>query len=57
MDSAFGIIDILTEYSTQKAAEYLFKSVCIGTGISAVPPDDYAKRFIDFINEKCEVIE
>lgn len=46
----FGIIDILTEYNSRKAAEYYFKSILYGKGVSAVPPDHYAERFINFID-------
>ncbi|ORY83895.1 hypothetical protein BCR37DRAFT_392344 [Protomyces lactucae-debilis] len=49
-----GIIDLLTRYGTRKHLEHFFK----GLGkpaeykkqISAVPPQDYAKRFRDFIS-------
>lgn len=46
----FGIIDILTEYTSRKVAEYYFKSLIYGKGVSAVPPDDYYQRFVNFIN-------
>lgn len=31
--------------------EYYFKSAIYGNGVSAVPPDDYAIRFINFIDD------
>lgn len=40
--------------------EYFFKSTIYGNGVSAVPPDDYAARFINFIDnvifKKCDDI-
>ncbi len=30
--------------------EYFFKSIIYGDGVSAVPPDDYAQRFVNFID-------
>lgn len=47
----FGIIDILTGYDTKKAMEFYFKRVFYGPGISAVPPDQYAERFINFAEQ------
>lgn len=32
--------------------EYYFKRTFYGEGISAVPPDDYADRFVNFISDK-----
>lgn len=32
--------------------EYYFKSVIYGKGVSAIPPDDYSQRFVDFIDTK-----
>ena len=48
-----GIIDILQQYNLLKFAENKYKShfssgEC-STKISALPPQKYAKRFIDFI--------
>lgn len=38
--------------------EYYFKSVLYGKGVSAVPPSDYAERFVSFIDDvvlkKCD---
>ena len=31
--------------------EYYFKRVFYGDGISAVPPDDYCERFVNFIDK------
>lgn len=31
--------------------EYYFKSLIYGKGVSAVPPDDYADRFVRFIDD------
>jgi hypothetical protein len=32
--------------------EYYFKKTFYGEGISAVPPEDYADRFVNFISDK-----
>jgi 1-phosphatidylinositol-4-phosphate 5-kinase len=48
----FGIIDILSVYNTKKKFEHFFKSIRYDShGISAVPPDEYAERFIQFIDD------
>lgn len=44
-----GIIDILTNFSTKKKLEYLSKRVVYGPTISAIPPRDYADRFLKFL--------
>lgn len=31
--------------------EYYFKSLLYGNGVSAVPPDDYSERFVNFIDD------
>ena len=46
----FGIIDIFTNYGGKKRMEYIIKSVSQGTGISCKPPDEYYRRFINFID-------
>ena len=46
----FGIIDIFTNYGGKKKMEYIVKSVSQGSGISCKPPDEYSKRFINFVN-------
>ncbi len=47
-----GIIDILTEYSTRKKFEHVFKSIKYdGRTISCVPPEQYADRFISFMKD------
>jgi len=46
----FGIIDILQEYNTQKKLERWFKTTILRkskTGISAIPCEPYAARFIE----------
>jgi hypothetical protein len=45
----FGISDIFTEYGAGKKMEHLFKTITKGSGISAVPPIEYKKRFDNFI--------
>ena len=49
-----ALIDILTRYNMKKRTAQAAKTVKHGTGaeISTVRPDQYAKRFIDFIS-KC----
>ena len=46
----FGIIDIFTNYGATKKVEYIVKSVSQGNGISCKPPDEYSKRFINFVD-------
>jgi len=46
-----GIIDILCQYDAKKRMETFFKSFRFERkGISAVPPQEYADRFLDFIS-------
>lgn len=47
-----GIIDTLTRYDFKKKGEYVTKRVFQGKGVSCVPPYDYKKRFVKFI-EQC----
>ena len=35
--------------SSRKVLEYYFKRLVYGEGISAVPPDEYASRFSNFV--------
>ncbi|XP_072105964.1 phosphatidylinositol 5-phosphate 4-kinase type-2 gamma-like isoform X1 [Mobula birostris] len=46
-----GLIDVLTQYDTKKKAAHAAKTVKHGAGaeISTVNPEQYAKRFMDFI--------
>ncbi|XP_062453272.1 phosphatidylinositol 5-phosphate 4-kinase type-2 gamma isoform X1 [Rhea pennata] len=46
-----GLIDILTQYDARKKAAHAAKTVKHGAGaeISTVHPEQYAKRFLDFI--------
>eukprot|EP01063_Lacrimia_lanifica_P024167 TRINITY_DN32130_c0_g1_i1.p1 TRINITY_DN32130_c0_g1~~TRINITY_DN32130_c0_g1_i1.p1 ORF type:complete len:496 (+),score=170.89 TRINITY_DN32130_c0_g1_i1:72-1490(+) len=45
-----GIIDILQEYTARKRGETLLKGITSDRkGISAVPPDEYAARFCNFL--------
>nr|XP_056714088.1 phosphatidylinositol 5-phosphate 4-kinase type-2 gamma [Euleptes europaea] len=46
-----GLIDILTQYDAKKKAAHAAKTVKHGAGaeISTVHPDQYAKRFLDFV--------
>lgn len=46
------MIDILIEYDSRKVMEYHFKKVVFGEGISAVPPKDYAERFMNFMENR-----
>ena len=46
-----GLIDILTPFSTvKKKCEYAIKRMCVGNTISCIPPKDYSKRFLSFID-------
>lgn len=47
-----GLIDILTQYDAKKKAAHAAKTVKHGAGaeISTVHPEQYAKRFLDFIS-------
>uniref|UniRef100_A0A672I7B5 Phosphatidylinositol 5-phosphate 4-kinase type-2 gamma n=1 Tax=Salarias fasciatus TaxID=181472 RepID=A0A672I7B5_SALFA len=47
-----GLIDVLTQYDTKKKAAHAAKTVKHGAGaeISTVHPEQYAKRFRDFIS-------
>ena len=47
----FGIIDIFTNYGATKKVEYIVKSVSQGSGISCKPPNEYSRRFINFIDK------
>jgi len=49
-----GIIDILTNYDSIKKFEHFVKMVAFGPTISAIPPKEYAKRFIKFIENIIE---
>lgn len=50
-----GIIDILCQYDAKKKLETFFKSIRYDRkGISAIPPQDYAERFLDFISSHVE---
>ncbi|XP_075055465.1 phosphatidylinositol 5-phosphate 4-kinase type-2 gamma [Mixophyes fleayi] len=46
-----GLIDILTQYDTKKKAAHAAKTVKHGAGaeISTVHPDQYGKRFLEFV--------
>ncbi|EAR82478.2 phosphatidylinositol 4-phosphate 5-kinase (macronuclear) [Tetrahymena thermophila SB210] len=45
----FGIIDILTCFNSKKKIEFLAKRIALGPDISTIPPQQYAARFIQFI--------
>jgi hypothetical protein len=48
---SFGIIDILQPYDLKKKMETRIKSFMYDEKtISAVPPEDYKKRFVEFIS-------
>ena len=55
--AAAGIIDILQQYTTKKFLENKFKALAHGgdaSGISALAPRDYGKRFIKFMEEQTQ---
>lgn len=47
-----GIIDILTSFNTKKKLEFLFKTLAVDKGISAIPPTPYSLRFQNFIKKQ-----
>ena len=48
----FGIIDIFTEYGfRQKVGRFLKGMLYCSSDHSSVPPDEYASRFVEFIEE------
>ena len=47
-----GIIDILTSFNTKKKLEFLFKTVAVDKGISAIPPNPYSMRLQNFIKKQ-----
>ena len=48
----FGVIDIFTEYNAKKKLEHFVKSIKWGNAISCVPPQQYAERFMNFMDER-----
>ena len=45
-----GVIDILQQYDLRKRGETLVKSFLHpARGLSSVPPDAYARRFVEFV--------
>lgn len=47
-----GIIDIFTEYNAKKKVEHFLKSLKYEEmTVSCVPPQAYARRFVDFIEK------
>ncbi len=51
-----ALIDILTHYGLKKKSANVAKTVKYGADqeISTVKPDQYSKRFLDFINKSLE---
>ena len=45
----FGLIDFLQPFNWKKEIEWKWKALRYGEGFSCVPPDEYAQRFLDFI--------
>lgn len=46
-----GIIDTLTLFGGKKRAEFVTKRIFQGSDISCIPPQDYKKRFVNFMND------
>lgn len=46
----FGVIDILTAYRFKKRLTSILERIVHGCGVSAIPPEDYARRFYAFMN-------
>jgi len=49
-----AIIDMLQPYNIRKQMEHGIKSLRYGPGISVVPPENYAARFLNFIQSVVE---
>eukprot|EP00026_Physarum_polycephalum_P003300 Phypoly_transcript_03310.p1 GENE.Phypoly_transcript_03310~~Phypoly_transcript_03310.p1 ORF type:complete len:697 (+),score=142.42 Phypoly_transcript_03310:316-2406(+) len=49
-----NIIDMLQPYNIRKTLEYGIKSIRYGNGISVIPPENYAARFLNFIQSVVE---
>ena len=51
-----ALIDILTHYGMKKRTAQAAKTVKHGAGaeISTVKPDQYAKRFVDFVTKSLQ---
>ena len=47
-----GVIDILIGYDVRKSVEFRFKKIFSGPGASVVPPEEYANRFVDFMENQ-----
>jgi Phosphatidylinositol-4-phosphate 5-Kinase len=47
----FGLIDFLQPWNAMKMAEYKWKSLRYGQGFSCVPPEEYADRFLRFVEQ------
>eukprot|EP00977_Amphora_coffeiformis_P028584 scaffold36203_cov153-Amphora_coffeaeformis.AAC.1 len=45
----FGLIDFLQPFNWKKEIEWKWKAAVYGEGFSCVPPDEYAQRFLNFI--------
>ena len=47
----FGLIDFLQPWNAMKIAEYKWKSLRYGQGFSCVSPEEYADRFLRFMEQ------
>ena len=46
-----GLIDFLQPFTTFKKIEWRYKQLRYGSGASCVPPEEYAERFLSFVEE------
>jgi hypothetical protein len=47
----FGLIDFLQPFNWKKTLEWKWKVLRYGEGFSCVPPDEYAQRFLAFVDK------
>jgi hypothetical protein len=47
----FGLIDFLQPFNWKKKIEWKWKELRYGEGFSCVPPDEYAQRFLAFVDK------
>lgn len=48
-----GIVDVLTEYTISKRIECVLQLLCCIGSKSSANPEEYARRFLDFIEHEC----
>ncbi|ELA42642.1 uncharacterized protein VICG_00394 [Vittaforma corneae ATCC 50505] len=53
MSFSVGIVDVLTEYTISKRIESILQIFCCIGSKSSKNPEEYARRFLDFIENEC----